>query len=461
MVFVLDRNKKPLMPCTEKRARQLLERNRAVVHKIYPFTIRLKDRTLAASQTQPLRLKIDPGSKTTGLAVLREDNPDQSIAILLGNLHHKPGIKDSLDKRRVLRRSRRNRKTRYRKPRFNNRKPAKCAACGNNAEGGRRYCGPCSKSRSFTDNGHRETWLAPSLKARVNQTMNAVMNATRSLPITAISTEHVKFDTQLLQNPEISSIEYNQGELSGYEVREYLLEKWGRKCSYCGISNIPLEIEHIVPKSRGGSNRISNLTLACKGCNQKKANLTAEEFGYPNIQSKAKESLKDAAMLNTTRWSLYNNLKKTSLPIECGTGARTKQQRIKHELPKTHYFDACCVGASTPTNLVINQEYVCNWSPVGRGTRKMCNIDKYGFPKSHRTRQKQFFRFRTGDIVVANIPQGKYQGRFLGRVAVRSSGYFDIKDGTGKRICQGISWRYMRVLQRSSGWQYEKKGIVG
>ena len=149
MVFVLDKHKRPLMPCSEKRARQLLERKRAVIHKISPFTIRLKDRVVSKSKTQPLRLKLDPGSKVTGFAILRKDNPEQSTIILLGELHHKPGIKFSLDNRRALRRSRRNRKTRYRKPRFNNRKPAKCVACGKNSKSGSRYCRPCSEIRIF------------------------------------------------------------------------------------------------------------------------------------------------------------------------------------------------------------------------------------------------------------------------------------------------------------------------
>jgi len=430
MVYVLDKHKKPLMPCTEKRARLLLERRRAVIHKIMPFTIRLKDRVAGKSQLQPLRLKLDPGSKTTGIAVLREVSQEKAEVIFLGEIRHKPGIKDRLESRMALRRSRRNRKTRYREARFDNR---------------------CQK----------EGWLPPSLEARVKQTLNAVQKLRRNLPITAISTEHVKFDTQLMQNPNISGVEYQQGELLGYEVREYLLEKWGRKCAYCGQNNLPLEIEHIMPKSRGGSNRISNLTLACHDCNQAKGNKTAEEFGYAEVQGKAKKPLKDAAMINATRWRLFNQLKETSLPVECGTGARTKKQRIEHGLSKEHYYDACCVGASTPDNLLMTQQYVHVWTAVGRGNRRMCNTDKYGFPKSHRTKQKLFFGFQTGDMVVANLPQGKYKGMWFGRIAVRASGYFDIRDGTGKRICQGVSWRHMRVLQRNSGWQYEKKGIAG
>ncbi|MBT9147765.1 MAG: CRISPR-associated endonuclease Cas9 [Syntrophomonadaceae bacterium] len=394
-----------------------------------PFTIRLKDRTVEQSQLQPLRLKLDPGSKTTGLAILREDDSESSTAILLAELRHKPGIKEKLDDRSTQRRNRRNRKTRYREKRFDNRaKPS--------------------------------GWLPPSLQARVNQASNVAAKLQKLLPITAISTEHAKFDTQLLQNPAIAGIEYQQGELLGYEIREYLLEKWKRVCAYCGKADTPLEIEHITPKSRGGSNRISNLTLACRLCNQTKGNKTAEEFGYPEIQKQAKLPLKDAAAMNTTRWRLLNQLKETGLPVECGTGARTKKQRIEHGLPKTHYYDACCVGAGTPANLVTLQKYVSIWKAIGRGTRKMCNTDKYGFPKSHRQRKKNHFGFQTNDIAKADVLRGKYQGIHTGRVVVRAKGCFDLKDIAGNRICQGISHKYFRLLQRADGWQYDKTKIA-
>ncbi|MDR9785828.1 MAG: RNA-guided endonuclease IscB [Peptococcaceae bacterium MAG4] len=461
MVFVLDKHKKPLMPCTEKRARLLLRRGRAVVHRIAPFTIRLKDRVAEESALQPLRLKVKPGAKETGMAVLREETTGESEAVMLLELRHKPGIKQSLDSRRAMRRSRRNRKTRYRRPRFDNRNPAKCAACGRNARHGNRYCRPCERARNFVDNGYREKRLPASLEARANQIMNTVKRLTRLLPIASISYENAKFDTQLLQNPEIAGVEYQQGELFGYEVREYLLEKWGRQCAYCGKNGVPLEIEHIVPKSRDGTDRVSNLTLACKDCNQEKGTLTAEEFGHPEVQAEARRPMKEEAIVNATRWKLFNQLKNIGLPLECGTAALTKKQRIEHGLPKSKYYEACVVGKSTPGKLAIRQKYVQVWTAVGRGSRKMCNTDKYGFPVSHRARQKMRFGFMTGDLVVAEIPKGKYAGRWVGRVAVRSSGYFDVKDGAGRRVCQGVSHRHFRLLQRANGWQYEKEGVAG
>jgi 5-methylcytosine-specific restriction endonuclease McrA len=445
MVFVLDKHKKPLMPCTEKRARLLLQRKRAVIHKMAPFTIRLKDRTLERSKLQSLRLKLDPGAKTTGVAVLQEDT-EKGVAVFLAEIKHKPGIKQKLEARRNIRRSRRSRKLRYRKPRFNNRTRPK-------------------------------GWLPPSLNARVTQTINVAEKLFKLLPITDISTEHVKFDTQLLQNPGISGEQYQRGELYGYEIREYLLEKWQRKCAYCHIDNVPLEIEHVIPISRNGTHRISNLTLACRGCNEAKGAMMPQEWlkklsasqktldqkrasNLPAVLKRLREPLRDAAMINATRWALYKHLKASDLPVECGTGARTKMQRTEHQLPKTHYYDACCVGVSTPKTLVIACDYVSVWAASGRGIRKMCNVDKYGFPRSHRKKKKSYYGFQTGDIVIAHVPKGKYAGCHVGRVSVRENGSFDIKDYAGKLICQGVSYKYMRVLQRGDGWRYGKQKIA-
>jgi 5-methylcytosine-specific restriction endonuclease McrA len=425
MVFVLDKHKTPIMPCSEKRARLLMERGRAVVHRMEPFTIRLKDRAIDNSETEPLRLKLDPGSKTTGMAVMSESGR----VVFLGEVVHKKGIKMALESRRALRRTRRSRKTRYRKPRFLNRTRAK-------------------------------GWLPPSLEARVNQTLNAAAKLRNLLPIAAISTEHVKFDTQLMENPEISGVEYQQGELLGYEIREYLLEKWGRKCAYCGAENVPLEIEHIIPKIRGGSNRLSNLAIACTPCNQKKNSQTAEEFGFPEIQAQARKPLRDAAMMNATRWRLFERLRETGLPVECGTGARTKMQRIKHRLPKTHYYDACCVGASTPDVVSVQARYAALWTATGRGKRQMCQTDKYGFPKAHRANRKVQFGFLTGDIVSADVPAGKYQGTWRGRATCRASGQFDLRDGQKTIVCR-TNHKRCRLIQRGDGWQYEQIPIEG
>ncbi len=182
-------------------------------------------------------------------------------------------MKSDLQSRAAIRRSRRNRKTRYRKSRFSNRKRSK-------------------------------DWLPPSLMHRVLTIETWVKRICRYVPVTVIAMELVKFDTQTLSNPETKGIAYQQGELFGYEVKEYLLAKWGRNCVYCGKENVPLEVEHIEPKSIGGSDRVSNLTLSCRCCNQKKGNKPIEEFlkKKPDLLTKikatAKTPLRDAAAIN-------------------------------------------------------------------------------------------------------------------------------------------------------------------
>ena len=432
-VFVLDKQKRPLMPCTEKRARLLLERGRAVVVRLAPFTIRLKDRIGGA--LQPLRLKLDPGSRVTGLALVRESETCDADTgaverlehgLWFGELVHRgQAIREALTRRRHYRRARRSRKTRYRAPRFLNRT-------------------------------RREGWLPPSLQHRLDTTLNWVARLRRLAPITALSQELVRFDTQALQNPEISGVEYQQGELAGYEVREYLLEKWNRRCAYCGATHVPLEIEHIVPRARGGSDRVSNLTLACRACNQRKANQSIEDFlkRQPallhQIQAQAQAPLQDAAAVNATRWALLNALKTTGLLVETGSGGRTKFNRTRLNLPKTHALDAACVGA-------VDQ--VRDWNrPVlairatGRGTYSRTRLDRFGFPRGYLIREKRVHGFQTGDWVRAEVPAGKRAGVHVGRVAVRRTGAFNIQ--TQDATVQGISYRHCRVLQRADGYGY-------
>jgi len=420
MVFVLNKNKKPLSPCSNAVARKLLKQDKAVIHKRYPFTIRLKELKTEPTKNeeyhkQEYRLKIDYGSRYTGLAILNKNN-----VLWLAQLHHKTDIKSKLDARRGHRRFRRN-KLRYRKPRFLNRK-------------------------------RKEGWIPPSLQSRVDNIQSWVNKLQKLIPLTDISYENCKFDTQLLNNPDINSVEYQQGTLYGYEVREYLLEKFNRKCIYCGKDNVPLEIEHIIPKSRGGTNRIDNLGIACHECNQRKDNMTAEEFGYPNIQKQVKQSLKDSSIINSTRWKVYDVLCNTGLNVECGTGARTKMNRINLGLSKDHHYDACCIGQSTPKELYFKTNEVLYIKNIGRGLYQRTNLDKYGFPRGYLPRQKYFFGFMSGDIIKAVVPKGKKKGVYFGSAACRSTGSFNIN--LLKRRIQGINYKYMKIIQKSDGYKY-------
>ncbi len=426
-VFVLDTKEQPLNPVHPGRARMLLSAGQAAVYKRYPFTIILKVAG-ESPQTKPLRIKIDPGSKTTGMAIVDDAGGE---VVFAAEIHHRgQAIKASLDDRRARRRSRRNRHTRYRQARCANRR-------------------------------RREGWLPPSLESRIGNVLTWVKRLVRLSPIAAISQELVRFDMQLMSNPEITGKEYQQGTLAGYEVREYLLEKWKRTCAYCGKQNVPLQIEHIHPRATGGSNRVSNLCLACEPCNIAKGTqdiavfLASKPEVLKRILAQAQAPLKDAAAVNTTRWHLYRRLLALGLPVECGTGGRTKYTRVTRDLAKSHWLDAVCVGASTPEHLRIQGIVPLLITAKGYGCRQMCGTNKYGFPTQHRHRQKRSYGFQTGDMVRAVVATGKKAGVHIGRVLVRATGSFDIQTAHGR--VQGISHRYCTPLSRCDGYSYQKE----
>jgi 5-methylcytosine-specific restriction endonuclease McrA len=413
-VFVLDRNRKPLDPCHPARARQLLRAGRAAILRQCPFTILLRDRTAEQSVIHPHRVKIDPGSRVTGVALVAEQT---GRVIWAGEIHHRGAeIRQRLLARRALRQARRSRRCRHRAPRFLNRRRPK-------------------------------GWLPPSLQSRADDALAWIKRLRKWVPVASISVELAKFDTQKLQNPEISGVAYQQGELFGYEVRSYLLEKWAHRCAYCGAEGVPLEVEHIVPQARGGADRVSNLTLACRTCNQAKGNRTAAEFGFPAVQERARQPLKDAAAINATRWALWRRLVEMGLPVEVGTGGRTKYNRTRLNLPKTHWTDAACVGESGAHVYVPSSLTPLVMRAAGHGKRQRCRTDRFGFPICHAPRAKKHMGFQTGDLVRAIIMRGQHAGRHVGRVAIRHRPCF-LLNGFD------VHPKYLTLLQWSDGYEY-------
>jgi 5-methylcytosine-specific restriction endonuclease McrA len=426
-VFVLDASQRPLNPCTAGMARSLLKAGKAAVFRMFPFTILLKkvveieSEPFDTAQGAPLELKIDPGSKVTGFALL-----SSAQLIWAAELTHRGlAIKASLDSRRSHRRGRRNRHTRYRQPRFLNRT-------------------------------RPEGWLAPSLMHRVLTIETWVKRLIKLAPIGAVVQELVRFDLRQIENPEISGVEYRQGELAGYEVREYLLNKWDRRCAYCSVENVPLQIEHIQPKAKGGTNRVSNLCLSCEKCNLKKGTQNINDFlsKKPDLLkrfvSQFKRPLKDAAAVNSTRWKLFETLKATGLPVKTASGGQTKFNRKSQGLPKMHWLDAACVGDTPKLEILTDQPLLIK--AMGQGGRQKCRTDKYGFPSRYVPKDPFVKGFQTGDIVKAVVTKGKKIGAYMGRIAVRSSGRFNVLTVTG--LIQGINYKCCSILHKKDGYSY-------
>lgn len=428
-VLVLAQNKQPLMPCHPARARQLLQSGRARVFRAHPFTLILIERT--QEDIQHAELNLDPGSKTTGIAIVVDCARGRNVFFAAHLSHRGQQIKQALEQRRAIRRSRRHRKTRYRQSRFNNRTRAK-------------------------------GWLAPSLLSRVNNVVHLARKLQNLIPLNAIAVETVRFDMQKLVNPEISGVQYQQGTLQGYEVREYLLEKWQRQCAYCQAKEVPLEIEHIVPRAKGGSHRVTNLVLACVPCNQKKGSQPLALFLRDNpkllqgILSQTQQPLKDAASVNSTRIAIGEALKTLGLPVHSSSGGRTKYNRTQQSYCKEHWIDAACVGERGHNVAIVQTIQPLLIQAYGRGSRQMCRVDRYGFPRTTSKQKKVVQGFKTGDLVKALVTTGKKQGAYRGRVAVRASGNFNIK--CQNKTIQGIRAKYCHLVQKSDGYHYTGDG---
>ncbi len=434
-VFVLDKRKKPLMPCSNKRAKQLLDRGRARVHKLYPFTIRLVDRYVEDSVLQDLTLKVDPGSKGTGVALVREDEVitphgeifrNVHIVFLMELWHRGLQIHLAMQDRSGHRRFRRNH-LRYREPRFDNRtKPP--------------------------------GWLAPSISHRVIGIINWTKRLMRIVPIAKASLELVSFDTRKLKDPTVKGNQYQRGPLHAKSLREYLFSKHKGKCFYCHTATGTMEIEHITPRAKGGITAINNLVLACRQCNIAKGTQSITDVlqDKPDLLASLKDSYnttyRDAAAVNSSKATLLQELRHLGLEVETADGANTYENRVRLGLPKTHCIDAACVGFASSVTNASKQSIMSVWS-MGRGRYQRTLLDQYGFPRAYIPRVKRHYGFQTGDICQAIVTTGKKIGAYTGRIAVRSRGYFDIRTKTG--LITDISHRFFRIIQRADGYQYQ------
>lgn len=432
------------MPCSFKRARQLLDNREAVVHKQFPFTIRLKKRLTQDSQFQDLSLKIDPGSKTTGFAItMPKQSPDGiiEVAMFLAEMsHHSDNISKNMESRSSSRRGRRTRNLRYRAPRYLNR----------------------TKPRG---------WLPPSVRSRVDNVMNFDVKIGRLCRLTHIDIESALFDMQKMINPAIQGEEYQQGTLAGYELREYLLEKYKRTCVYCGAKDVPLNLDHWIPKNprkgeEKGSDRIGNLVLACIPCNQKKKNTPGPLFvkdkqKLKTIQVNLTKNLASATHTNILRKFIYTELcnKYGAESVGGHYSAQTKYNRHELGVNKSHSLDALCCGDVSGVK-VKDVEKVLMIKSIGRGKRQMVQTDRYGFPtKSIRSRSKKMDGYQTGDICKIQITTKRSMadvGMYVGRVT-KSDKAFAFK--TSRGTCKVRPKDIVKIIHRNDGYDYKIEDV--
>ncbi len=406
MVYVLNIQGNPLMPCTEAKARKLLKNDLAIIIKREPFTIQLVFE--CENQIQEITLGVDAGSKIIGLSATTNKKELYSAEVLLRN-----DIVNLLSTRRQNRRTRRNR-LRYRKPRFLNRVSNK-----------------------------KKGWLAPSIENKIQTHFSIISKIHKLLPITKIIVEVASFDIQKIKNPNIQGKEYQQGEqLDFWNVREYVLFRDGHKChGKKGCTNNILNVHHIESRKTGGDSP-SNLITLCEKCHNNYHN------GKLKLNLKRSQSFRDATFMGIMRWSFYNKLKELYPAVSLTYGYITKNTRITNNLPKEHRIDALCITGNPTISRLDNWYYIKQVRKHNRQIHK-ANILKGGRKKLN---QAPYLvkGFRLFDKVRYNGIECFIYGR-------RSSGYFDIRTLDGVRINASVSYKKLKLLETSQSLIIERR----
>ena len=389
-VYVINKHGRPLMPCSPAKARHLLDAGKAKVKKRTPFTIQLVYGS--SGYTQEVILGVDAGSKTIGMSASTTKEE-----LLSAEVKPRNDVVDLLSTRREFRRARRNRKTRYRKPRFDNRVRSK-----------------------------HKGWLAPSVEVKIQEHITSIKRACRILPVSKVVVETAEFDLQLLKaiadgKPVPQGEDYQKGEMYGhYNVRQYVLWRDNYTCQCCGAhatkkKEVRLHVHHLESRKVGGDAPDNQVTL-CESCHEK----------------------------------LHSEL---PIPVVETRGYITKATREKLlVLPKSHTNDALAIAqGKRGFNVgylpeIAQIDKICTIRPVRHHNRQLhkATILKGGIRKSNQT-EKYVFGYRLFDKVQFNGQDCFIWGR-------RTTGIFTIKTINGKMIKDGISFKKLKPVEKSTSY---------
>jgi hypothetical protein len=405
LVYVLNHRGKPLMPCRPRTARLLLKDGRAKVAKRTPFTIRWTVPT--RSYTQPVTLGIDSGYTHVGLSAVSELKE-----LFAANVSLRTDIVKLNSERRTYRRSRRNRKTWYRQPRFLNRKKP-------------------------------EGWLAPSIQHKLGTHVKLVQKVKKILPVVQVIAETAAFDIQKIKNPEISGTGYQKGEQIGFwNVREYVLHRDGHQCQHCkGKSRDPvLNVHHIVSRQTDGD-RPDNLVTLCETCHRKL------HTGDLKLKVKVSNGFKAETFMSTVRWKLVNRLKEPGEPVSHAYGYITKSRRIALGLEESHVNDAFVIAGGGVQKRLSAHFLV-------KQVRK-CNRKLFKGERSHirNTAPRYVHGFQRFDKVLWEERECFIFGR-------RTTGYFDLRQLDGAGVCSSAPAWKCRLLESAGTLLTERRSAV-
>ena len=428
-VCVLNQHGHPLMPCSPAKARHLLKSQKAKVIKRTPFTIQLLYGS--AGYKQPIVLGVDAGSKTIGLAACTE-----AAVLLAAEVKPRNDVTDLLSTRREFRGSRRNRTTRYRQPRFNNRTHSK-----------------------------HKGWLAPSVEVKIQEHITSIRRVCALLPISKVIVETAEFDLQLIKAveqglPVPQGDDYQKGEMLGhYNVRQYVFFRDNYTCRCCGkkSKDIKLHAHHLESRKTGGNAPDNEITL-CDDCHEK---LHKGILMEPQLLKRKRRSTRDAAFMGIMRKTLMARLRsELTVPISETHGYVTKYTRVERlKLPKSHINDAIAI-ASGKWGLDVG---ICHCFQMPKQTYKIvpvrhhnrqlhkATILKGGIRKSNQA-PKYVKGFRLWDKVLYNGIECFISGR-------RTSGYFMLKTLDGKAIHNSANTKHLKLLEHSTNYLVERSGL--
>lgn len=410
LVYVLNKEGKPLMPCSPPKARKLLKQGKVKVVKREPFTIQLLHG--CSGYKQEVSLGVDAGSKVIGLSATTEKKELFSSEVQLRN-----DIVDLLSTRRQNRRTRRNR-LRYRKPRFLNRVSSK-----------------------------NKGWLAPSIENKIQTHLKVIIMINKLLPISKTIVEVASFDIHKIKNPNVQGIEYQQGEqLDFWNTREYVLFRDGHQCKgRKGCKNKILNVHHIESRKTGGDSP-NNLITLCESCH------SDYHKGKLALNLKRGQSFRDAAFMGIMCWAFYNKLKELYPNVNMTYGYITKNTRIKNNLPKEHRVDALCISGNPTVKKLDNYYFIKQVRKHNRQIHK-ANILKNGIKKLN---QAPYIvkDFRLFDKV-------NYKGQECFIFGRRSTGYFDLRKLDGTVIHRSANCKNLKLLNigKTLLWERRKQAL--
>lgn len=427
IVYVINRHGRALMPCSPRKARLLLRDKKAEIISYKPFTIKL----LYGSRgyTQPVDVGIDLGSKYVGTAVVSEGK-----VLEQGQIELRQDIKKLLMTRRILRRSRRSRKTRYRKARFLNRK-------------------------------RKDGWLPPSIQSRIDNIFRHIDKLISLLPNPKLHIEVGKFDVQKMKNPDIQGIEYQQGDsYDFYSTRYYVFDRDKYTCQVCKKKNRILRTHHIIYRSHGGSDKADNLITVCTECHTHENHQEGGIFHKWMMEGKKLKEYKDPPFMNIIRRRTFERYPNAHITY----GNITTPDRRELGLPKTHYNDAIAITGvreikEKPESVSLIVQFRKKKRSLHEATARKGEVarksSKPNIERRHNTIQKrnnkntkERYGIKLNDSVIVYGKHGFVNGFTNGGVYVTDI-YGNYICGEGKKH-KIIPQRHVRVTGHNNNWRY-------